>query len=64
MNECYSRLNMLFINVPFISVQGAKQIVQNLGGKFPQTMEDLHKLPGIGSYTAGAIASIAFKQVE
>lgn len=55
---------MLFINVLIISVQGAKQIVKNLGGKFPRTMEELHKVPGIGSYTAGAIASIAFKQVD
>lgn len=56
--------NVLFINVLFISVQGAKQIVTNLGGKFPRTVEELHKVPGIGSYTAGAIASIAFKQVD
>lgn len=30
------------------------------GGKFPSTVEDLRKLPGIGEYTACAIASIAF----
>jgi A/G-specific adenine glycosylase len=30
------------------------------GGIFPQTTEDLQKLPGIGPYTAGAIAAIAF----
>ena len=29
-------------------------------GFFPYTLEDLKKLPGIGPYTAGAIASIAF----
>lgn len=29
-------------------------------GKFPQEAEQLEKLPGIGAYTAGAIASIAF----
>ena len=29
-------------------------------GKFPQTFEDLKRLPGIGEYTAGAVASIAF----
>jgi len=43
--------------------QGAKHIVQDLGGIFPGTVEELQKVPGIGSYTAGAIASIAFKQV-
>lgn len=30
------------------------------GGQFPQTVEGLLALPGIGRYTAGAIASIAF----
>ena len=32
------------------------------GGQFPQTKEELCKLPGIGDYTAGAIASICFDQ--
>ncbi len=30
------------------------------GGVFPDTVEGLRKLPGIGAYTAGAIAAIAF----
>ncbi len=38
----------------------ARTVVKNYGGKFPQTTEELDKLPGIGRYTAGAIASIAF----
>ncbi|PJF21952.1 MAG: A/G-specific adenine glycosylase [Phototrophicales bacterium] len=38
----------------------AQIIVQQLDGQFPQTAADLQKLPGIGRYTAGAIASIAF----
>ncbi|KTS53286.1 adenine glycosylase, partial [Methylobacterium indicum] len=29
-------------------------------GRFPDTVEGLRKLPGIGAYTAGAIAAIAF----
>ncbi len=38
------------------------QIVANeRGGKFPQTVEGLMQLPGIGRYTAGALASIAFE---
>lgn len=32
-------------------------------GSLPSTYEELIKLPGIGSYTAGAIASIAYKEV-
>lgn len=39
----------------------AAQVVANeRGGKFPRTVEGLLELPGIGRYTAGAIASIAF----
>lgn len=37
-------------------------IVQQYQGIFPNTAEQLQKLPGIGEYTAGAIASIAFNQ--
>lgn len=32
-------------------------------GEFPKTAIALQKVPGIGKYTAGAIASIAFKGV-
>lgn len=38
----------------------AKIIVSQYGGNFPKTYEELLKLPGIGSYTAGAILSISF----
>jgi A/G-specific adenine glycosylase len=38
----------------------AKQIVAKHGGEFPRTAAGLRELPGIGRYTAGAIASIAF----
>jgi A/G-specific adenine glycosylase len=31
-----------------------------LGGRVPDTVEELARLPGIGAYTAGAIASIGF----
>ena len=40
--------------------KAAKQIMSLYGGEFPKTVEELTALPGIGSYTAGAIASIAF----
>ncbi|MDP4003435.1 A/G-specific adenine glycosylase [Methylobacterium sp. NEAU K] len=33
-------------------------------GVFPDTAEGLRKLPGIGAYTAGAIAAIAFQRAE
>ena len=38
----------------------AQQIVAEYGGQFPADASELQKLPGIGRYTAGAIASIAF----
>lgn len=38
----------------------AQQAVSQYGGELPADYEKLLKLPGIGSYTAGAIASIAF----
>jgi A/G-specific adenine glycosylase len=40
--------------------QAAKVIARELNGEFPRTAEDWHELPGIGRYTAAAIASIAF----
>jgi len=40
----------------------AKVVVQELGGKFPATAEEWLELPGIGRYTAAAIASIAFAE--
>ncbi len=40
----------------------AKQIVAEHGGKFPRDVLTLQTLPGIGRYTAGAIASIAFNE--
>ncbi len=40
--------------------KAAKQIVGERGGMFPQTAEGWQSLPGVGRYTAGAIASIAF----
>lgn len=38
----------------------AKVVVRNLEGEFPRTATALRDLPGIGRYTAAAIASIAF----
>ena len=40
----------------------AKILVERYGGEFPSSVEELKTLPGVGSYTAGAIASIAFGQ--
>ncbi len=40
----------------------SKIILNQLGGQFPENLDELLKLPGIGPYTAGAIMSIAFNQ--
>ena len=42
----------------------ARQIVSDFGGQIPSEREALESLPGIGRYTAGAIASIAFGKDE
>jgi A/G-specific adenine glycosylase len=39
---------------------GARAIVATHGGRLPMIRQELERLPGIGRYTAGAIASIAF----
>lgn len=42
--------------------RAARRIVEEFDGRLPQSPEALRTLPGIGRYTAGAIASIAFDQ--
>jgi A/G-specific adenine glycosylase len=39
-----------------------KELVAQHGGEFPRDIGELIKLPGVGRYTAGAIASIAFNE--
>ena len=42
--------------------RGAQFVVRELGGKLPNNAVQLRTLPGVGDYTAAAIASIAFRQ--
>jgi len=42
--------------------KAARRVMEEFGGVFPQRYEDIRSLPGVGDYTAGAIASIAFHQ--
>lgn len=44
--------------------KAAKEIVRNYDGSLPSSKKELMSLPGIGPYTAGAIASIAFGNRE
>lgn len=42
--------------------RAAQLLIEEHAGDFPRTPEELQQLPGIGRYTAGAIASFAFDQ--
>jgi A/G-specific adenine glycosylase len=42
----------------------ARVVAEEHGGRFPETREGLMALPGIGPYTAAAIAAIAFDRPE
>lgn len=42
-------------------LKASREIVNNFGGYFPKSVEQLKKISGIGEYTAAAIASIAFQ---
>jgi len=44
--------------------RGAQTVLQQHDGRMPESAEALRELPGIGPYTAGAIASIAFGHAE
>ena len=44
--------------------KAAVRMVEEYGGQLPRTAAELKKLPGIGDYTAGAIASIAWGAPE
>ena len=41
-------------------IQGARHVMASHAGQLPQNAHELRLIPGIGRYTAGAIASIAF----
>ena len=40
--------------------KAARMLTDEYGGRFPEEYEALLRLPGVGDYTAGAVASIAF----
>ena len=44
--------------------KAAKSVVEQHGGELPRDLNELGNLPGIGRYTVGAIASIAFNMDE
>jgi A/G-specific adenine glycosylase len=44
--------------------RAAQVVAREMGGRFPDTAAALGKLPGVGDYTAAAIAAIAFDRPE
>jgi A/G-specific adenine glycosylase len=42
--------------------RAARTVVDEWGGAFPEDPADLKKLPGIGAYTAGAVAAFAYER--
>lgn len=44
--------------------RAARQVMLESNGQLPSNTEELSRLPGIGAYTAGAIASMAFGRDE
>jgi A/G-specific adenine glycosylase len=42
--------------------RAARTVVEQFNGVFPDTVEALRALPGVGAYTAGAIAAFAYDQ--
>jgi A/G-specific adenine glycosylase len=42
--------------------QAAQMVVERFGGQIPDQVEALLELPGVGRYTAGAVASLAFER--
>ena len=39
--------------------RAARAVVEDFGGEFPTSAEEIQQLPGVGRYTAGAVASFA-----
>ena len=40
--------------------RAARRVVSDYGGRIPRAVSELRTLPGVGPYTAGAVASVAF----
>lgn len=61
-NDCWTGLG--YYRRARYLLEGAKYVVNELNGNFPEEAAGLGKIPGIGPYTAGAISSIAFRKHE
>lgn len=43
-------------------IRSTRYIVENLGGRFPNSYDELRKIPGVGEYIAGAILTVCFNK--
>ena len=69
----YSRWKMMRMSANLVKIhfsfrgrrlrEAAVFVTEKLDGEMPRTAEQLEKLPGVGRYTAAAVASIAYQQV-
>lgn len=41
-------------------LRAARMVTERFGGQMPRTLDELRALPGVGAYTAAAVASIAY----
>jgi A/G-specific adenine glycosylase len=45
-------------------IDASKYLEEKYGGTFPDTREELMKIPGVGDYVAGAILTVCYKKSE
>ena len=67
--ESFDNVNALWAGLGYMSraknlYLGAQQVVADFNGVLPNNILELQKIRGIGPYTAGAIASIAYHKKE
>jgi A/G-specific adenine glycosylase len=43
-------------------IEASRFVVEKLNGKFPETYNELRKIPGVGEYIAGAIMVVSFSK--
>ncbi len=45
-------------------INAAKFVVHNWSGKFPESRDELLKIPGVGNYVAGAIMAVCYNNAD
>jgi adenine-specific DNA glycosylase len=55
-------IHCTYILLPTLLYAAFVQVHSEMDGNIPNTTKELEQLPGVGPYTAGAVASIAFSE--